>query len=90
MEVQACIYGHKICALVDSGATGFFIFSGAVLPLRLKSTSENTLLELGKGHRILSRGKLNDVPVVTTGLSVKLDLTITNLLHNVDVVLGIN
>ena len=46
--------------------------------------------ELGNGDRILSRGKVNDVPVVTTGLSVKLDLTITKLLHSVDVVLGVN
>ena len=46
--------------------------------------------ELGNGDRILSRGKVNDVPVVTTGLSVKLDLTITKLLHSVDVVLGLN
>ena len=30
------------------------------------------------------------MPVVTVGLSVKLDLTITKLLHSVDVVLGMN
>ena len=61
-----------------------------MLPLGLTSTSEDTLLELGNGDRILSRGKVNDVPIVTAGLSVKLDLTVTKLLHNVDLVLGIN
>ena len=30
------------------------------------------------------------MPIVTAGLSVKLDLTITKLLHSVDVVLGMN
>ena len=88
--VSARIYGHKVRALIDSGATRCFISSGAVLPLGLKSTSENTLLELGNGDRILSQGRVNDVPVVTAGLSVKLDLTVTKLLHNVDVVLGMN
>ena len=90
LVVSARIFGHKVRALIDSGATRCFISSGAVLPLGLKSTSEDTLLELGNGDRILSRGKVNDVPVVTAGLSVKLDLTVTKLLHNVDVVLGIN
>ena len=90
LVVSARIFGHKVHALIDSGATRCFISSGAVLPLGLKSTSEDTLLELGNGDRILSRGKVNDVPVVTAGLSVKLDLTVTKLLHNVDMVLGIN
>ena len=88
--VSARIFGHKVRALIDSGATRCFISSGAVLPLGLKSTSEDTLLELGNGDRILSRGKVKDVPGVTAGLSVKLDLTVTKLLHSVDLVLGIN
>ena len=61
-----------------------------MLPLRLKCTSEETLLELGNGDCILSRGKVNDVLVVTASLSVKLDLTVTKLLHHIDVVLGMN
>ena len=71
LVVSARIFGHKVRALIDSGATRCFISSGAVLPLGLRSTSEDTLLELGNGDRILSRGKVNDVPVVTAGLSVK-------------------
>ena len=90
LVVTARIFGHKVRALIDSGATRCFISSGAVLPLGLKSTSEDTLLELGNGDRILSRGKVNDMPVVTAGLSVKLDLTVTKLLHSIDLVLGIN
>ena len=33
---------------------------------------------------------MNDVAVVTAGLSVNLDLIVTKLLHSVDVVLGMN
>ena len=38
----------------------------------------------------LSRGFVPDVPVVTAGLTVKVGLTVTNLLHEVDLVLGVN
>ena len=57
LVVSACIYGHKVRALIDSGATRSFVASGAVLPLGLKCTSEETLLELGNGDRILSPGE---------------------------------
>ena len=40
LVVQARIYGHKVHALVDSGATWSFISSGPILPLGLKSTSK--------------------------------------------------
>ena len=88
--VAARIYGHKVRALIDSGATRCFILSGVVLLLGLKCTSEETLLQLGNGNHILSRGKVNNVLVVTASLSGKLDLTVTKLLHSVDVVLGMN
>lgn len=88
--VNATIFGHTVRTLIDSGATRSFISSEAVLPLGLKCTSQDTMLELGNGMKVLSRGKILDVPVVTAGLSMKLDLTVTKLLHNVDVVLGIN
>ena len=47
-------------------------------------------MELGNGEKILSRGYIPDVPVVTAGLTVKTGLTVTNLLHDVDLVLGMN
>ena len=87
MVVPAHIYGHQVHALIDSGATQSFVSSRAVLLLGLKSTSEYTLLELGNGDYILSPGKVNDVPVVTASLSVKLDLIVTKLFHSVNVVL---
>ena len=57
LVVSTRIFGHKVRALIESGATRCFISSGAVLPLGLQSTSEDTLLELGNGDRILSRGE---------------------------------
>ena len=40
--------------------------------------------------KYLSRGYVPDVPVVIAGLTVKVGFTVTNLLHEVDLVLGIN
>ena len=40
--------------------------------------------------KFLSRGFVPDVPVVTANLTVRMGLTITSLLHEVDLVLGIN
>ena len=38
----------------------------------------------------MSRGYVPDVPIVTAGLTVKVGLMVTNLLHEVDLVLGMN
>ena len=38
----------------------------------------------------MSRGFAPDATVVTAGLTVRVGLTVTNLLHEVDLVLGIN
>ena len=56
----------------------------------LKGVPHDIFLELRNGDKILSRGYIPDVPVVTAGLTVKVGLAVTNLLHDVDLVLGIN
>ena len=48
------------------------------------------ILELGNGKKHLSRGYVPDVPIATVGLTVKIGLIVTNQLHEVDLVLGIN
>ena len=48
----------------------------------------NTFLELGDGKKVLSWGQAVNVPVVTSGYTMKTNLTVSNLLHGVDVVLG--
>ena len=56
----------------------------------LKGIPNDIFLELGNGEKYLSRGLVPDVPIVIAGLTIKIDLTVTNLLHEVDLVLGIN
>ena len=90
LVVPARIFGHPIRALIDSGATRGFISVNAIKPLGLSTVKEQTFLELGDGQKILSRGKVLDIPVVTAGLTTKMDFTVTSLLHDVDLILGIN
>ena len=56
----------------------------------MKGIPRDIFLELGNGQKYLSRGFVPDAPVVTAGLTVKVGLTVTNLLHEVDLVLGVN
>ena len=90
LVVTARINGHAVRAMIDSGATRCFITPACVTAVGLKGQPQDTFLELGNGQKFLSRGLVPDVPVVTAGLTVKLGLTVTSLLHNVDVVLGMN
>ena len=41
-------------------------------------------------EKYLSMVYVPDAPIVTAGLTLKIGLTVTNLLHEVDLVLGIN
>ena len=90
LVVSASIYGKTVRALIDSGATRCFVTPTCVSAVGLKGTPRDVFLELGNGEKYLSRGYVPEVPVVTTGLTVKIGLTVTNLLHEVDLVLGIN
>ena len=51
---------------------------------------EDTFLELGNGQKILSKGKVVNAHVGTGGIVGRYDFTVTKLLHQVDVVLGLN
>ena len=77
-------------SLIDSGATRCFVTPSCVATVGLKGIPRDIFLELGNGEKYLSRGYVPDVPVVTAGLTLKIGLTMTNLLHEVDLVLGIN
>ena len=90
LVVSASIYGKSVRALIDSGATRCFVTPTCVTTVGLKGTPRDVFLELGNGEKYLYRGYVPDVPVVTVGLTVKIGLTVTNLLHEVDLVLGIN
>ena len=90
MVVSSSIYGRKIRTLIDSGATRCFVSPACVAACGLKGLPCDIFLELGNSEKILSRGYIPDVPVVIARLTVKIGLTITNLLHDVDLVLGMN
>ena len=84
------INGRTVCALIDSRATIFFVTPACVAAVGLKGTPRDIFLELGNNKKFLSRGYAPDVPIVTAGLTVKVGLTITSLLHEVDLMLRIN
>ena len=88
MVVPVRIYGQEVRALIDSGATRCFISPAGVTKCGLNVEAHNTFLELGDRKKVLSRGRAVDVPVVTAGYVVKMNLTVSRLLHSVDVVLG--
>ena len=50
--------------------------------------SHNIFLELRDGKKVLSRGRAVDIPIVTSSYNMKTNLTVGNLLHDVDVILG--
>ena len=86
--VPARIFGQELRALIDSGASRNFISPAGVTQCGLTVEAHNTFLELGDGNKVLSRGRAVDVPVVTSGYEMKTNLTVSNLLHGVDIVLG--
>ena len=88
LVVPVQIFGHEIRALIDSGATRCFISPAGVTQCGLTAESHNTFLELGDGKKVLSRGRAVDVPVVTSGYMMRTNLIVSNLLHGVDIVLG--
>ena len=90
LVVPTRIYGKQVKALIDSGATRCFVTPSCVAAVGLKGISRDSFLELGNGGKYLSRGYVPDVPGVIAGLTVKIGLTVTNLLHEVDLVLRIN
>ena len=56
--------------------------------VQLQWGPHDTFLELGNGERILSRGRVTNVPVVTSNHCTRCSLTVTSLLHQADSVLG--
>ena len=46
-------------------------------------------MELGDEQKILSKGKAVDVPIVAADIRVRRDATVTYLLYDVDLVLGV-
>ena len=90
LVIAASINGHSVLALIDSGATRCFVTPACIAAVGLMGKPQDTFLELGNGQKFLSRGFVPEAPVVTAGLPVRVGLTVTSLLHEVDLVLGMN
>ena len=84
------VFGKQAQALVDSGATRSFVSPKGTVQLGLHCVMDDVVLELADGSKVLSKGKAPHVPVVAAGSTVKVDLTVTPLLQDVDLILGVN
>ena len=89
LVVLVRIQGREYRALIDSGATRSFISPACITETGSKTRKNNTFLELGNGSKVLSKFEAMDIPVVMAGRTFKIDFTVSDLLHNVDIVLGI-
>ena len=87
--VPVPIHGHEYRALIDSGATRSFISPACITETGMKTRKNNTFLELGNGSKVLSKFEAMDIPVVMAGRTFKIDFTVSDLLYDVDIVLGI-
>ena len=88
--VPTKIYGKEVKTLINSGATRCFVTPSCITKVGLKGLPRDVFLELGNGQKYLSIGYVPDVPRVGAERTVKVGLTVTNLLYEVDLVLGMN
>ena len=86
LVVPTQIDGKQVKALIDR----CFVTPSSVAHVGLKGIPRDVFLELRNGKKYLSRGYVPEVPIAIARITVKLGLMVTNLLHEVDLVLGIN
>ena len=87
--VSARIYGKQFRALIDSGATRCFVSPNCVQIAGLSSKNRDTFLELGNGTKVLSRAFVPEVPIVVASNTSKIDLTVSQLMYDTDIILGL-
>ena len=88
--VPVKINGKEFSALIDSGATRCFVTRQCCNVAGLSCVPHDTFLELGNGTTALSRGMVQGAPITLASATSRIDLTVSHLLHDVDIVLGIN
>ena len=84
------IYGKVFGALVDSEASRCFISPEVLQTAQLQWEPHDIFLKLGNGERVLSRGRVMNVPIVTGNHCTRCNLTVTSFLHQVNLVLGVS
>ena len=90
MLVLVKIHGKEFSALIYSGATRCFVTRQCCNVAGLSCVPHDTFLELGNGTTALSRGMVQGAPITLASATSRADLTISHLLHDVDIVLGMN
>ena len=88
--VPVQINGKMFSALIDRGATRCFVTQKCCTIAGLSCVPCDTFLELGNGTTALSRSKVHGAPITTASVTTRIDLTLSHLLHDVDIVLGVN
>lgn len=74
--------------LIDSGATRCFISPKCMQVAGLHGKRSDAFLELGNDQRIFLRCHVPDIPVTLARHTSCVDLTVTNLLHDANLISG--
>ena len=90
MVVTMRVYGKELRTLIDSGATKCFVIPDCCLVGGLTTPPHDTFLELCNGEKALSRRLVQNTPMSVDAVTMKVDLTMLKLLHDVDIVLRMN
>ena len=90
LVVTVRVHGKEARALIDSGASRSFISPAAIVRLGLHCVPSECVLELADGKKVLSQGKPSHTPICIGSSVSKLDLTVTPLLQQIDIILGVN
>ena len=89
LRVPASVNGRQLIALIDLGASRCLMSPNTAAHCDLKLEKETMYLELADRPKIQSMQKASNIKC-QVGKSVCRVTLVTKLLHNVDVVLGIN
>lgn len=88
--VKAKVYGREFKALIDSGATKYLITLECCTAIGLAVSSHDLFLKVGTRELALYSGLMHQTPIVVTSVRRKVNLTLSKLMHDVDLILEIN
>ena len=89
-RVAVSLNGRRVVALIDSGASQSYVAPETVTLCELNCIPVVLHLELADGSKIQSNEQAQDVVCTLGETSGKMTFTVTKLLSNVDVVLGMD
>ena len=90
LKLTVSINGRQLIALIDSGALRCYMSPEAVTSLGLKTSPALVHLELADGSKIRSTQQVQGVKCVLGTFVCSINFTVTKLLHQVDMVIGVD